>query len=113
MTLSTINTVAGLLLTGLLVACASSGGSPFPTSITFNGSRQFTFVAKGTWAFPANTASGEKVRLDWLSHYLTQNGRCPSGYQIISRTPEHLILSPKHSVKDQQQHSITYIGQCR
>jgi hypothetical protein len=110
---SIINTAAGFLLTGLLAACASSVGSPFPSSITFNGSQQFIFTAKGTWAFPANTASGEKGRLDWLNHYLTQNDRCPSGYQIISRTPEPLEFSLKRSAGDQQQRSITYIGQCR
>jgi len=110
--LSTINIAAGLLLTGSLVACASADGSPFPSSITFLGSQQFIFVAKGTWTFPANAASGERARLDWLNRYLTQQGRCPSGYRLISRTQEHLALSPKHSAEDQQQHSITYIGQC-
>jgi hypothetical protein len=111
--LSTINMVAGLFLAGSLVACASGDSSPFPSSITFIGSQQFSFAAKGTWAFPANTASGESGRLDWLNHYLAQRGRCPSGYQLIRRTPEHLELSPKRSVEDQQQRSVTYIGQCR
>jgi hypothetical protein len=96
----------------MLVACASVNDSPFPSSIAFTGSQQFIFVARGTWAFPANTASGERARLDWLNHYLTQKGRCLSGYQIISRTPEHLRLSSKRSVEDQRQRSITYIGQC-
>ena len=108
-----INMAAVMILTGLLAACASSDGSPFPSSITFNGSQQFVFEAKGTWVFPANTASGEKGRLDWLNHYLTENGRCPSGYRIISRTLEHLEFSPKLGAENQQQRAITYIGQCR
>ena len=103
-----------ILLIGVLsqASCASSEHPPFPAKVEFNAPGHFVFVAKGSWEFPANTASGEKMRLSWLTDYLGQTRACQSGYKISQRVPEYLKLSPKKSVEDQRLRSITYTGEC-
>jgi hypothetical protein len=93
-------------------ACALLDGAPFPEKMRFNAPGQFVFEAQGTWAYPANTATGERERLSWLDEYLSRSHECVSGHQITQRIPEHLRMSPKKSVEDQQQRWITYMGNC-
>jgi hypothetical protein len=63
--------------------------------------------------YPANTQNGEKARLNDLDSYLARRNICPGGYEIVHREKQHPVLSPKHSVEDQELLSVTYFGQCR
>ena len=94
-------------------ACAIKTGLPFPSSFTMTDPDHFQFVAHGTWDFPANTARGEQARLDGLDAYLAGQHTCSAGYEITHREKEHVVMSPKHNVEDQQLLSITYLGRCK
>jgi len=95
-----------------LAGCASPDGAPFPERIKFTSPGHFLYVTQGTWDYPANSASGEKERLSWLADYLSRSHACPAGHQIAQRILGYIPMSPKRSVEDQEQRSITYVGNC-
>src|ERR1700687_2849324 len=97
----------------VLFGCAPVTGAPFPSTFQMIGPNQFQFIAGGNDDYPANTRTGEQGRIAWLSSYLTQNGFCANGYEIIQRIPEGLVASAKRGVEDQRYRSITYVLGCK
>ena len=102
-----------IAITAIQAACASVDGSPFPSEFERTGPDNFRFIASGNWEYPANTKAGEAERLTWLNNYVLQHRICLSGYDIVTRVPEHLLMSAKRSVEDQIGRSITYFGMCK
>jgi len=100
-------------IVAIQAACTAEDGSPFPSAFERRDADNFKFVAQGNWEYPANTKAGETERLTWLNNYILQHQICPSGYDIITRASEHVLMSAKRSVEDQMERSIIYFGKCK
>lgn len=51
------------------------------------GPGAYRFVATTDAAYPLHSERAERIRLDWLRQAVEENGACPRGYAVESRTP--------------------------
>lgn len=47
---------------------------------------QLLFEATTSSQFPADNASAETVRMEWLATWMKRSGSCPQGWEILSRS---------------------------
>lgn len=45
------------------------------------------FEATASSQFPADSATAETVRMEWLAAWMKRSGSCPEGWEILSRRP--------------------------
>jgi len=68
-----------------LSACAYHASDN--TSFSVRGDDSFTFQATADAINKLDSQEGESVRIRALEEWLRMNSKCPSGYEITSRTP--------------------------
>jgi hypothetical protein len=68
------------------------------------GKDTFRFRAPAAPQYPLDTAGGEASRMTMLEGWLSDNGLCAGGYEILSRQPI------KRSVFT---YDVTYEGRCK
>lgn len=69
----------------------------------------FTYTAQcGDWSDPPEKESSEKIRLQWLNEYVTDNHMCPRGYYVQSR---EILITNSHPRGNR--YIITYKGECK
>lgn len=54
---------------------------------SMNKSDVMVFEAKATLEAPADSESGEAIRMEWLTGWLAQRGQCGEGYEVLERRP--------------------------
>ena len=96
----------------LLLGCEPpQDNAPFNWHFKKTSDNQFQYTAQGNVDSPSNTEAGEQIRMDFLRNYMKQNGLCPDGYDILSRTPAPLQQG-RPDLSKQQYRMITYVVQC-
>lgn len=45
----------------------------------------FKYIVSASGPYGIDDADAEQVRIDWINHFVEQNGLCPGGYEIVER----------------------------
>ncbi|HRP35906.1 MAG TPA: hypothetical protein PLI48_08495 [Gammaproteobacteria bacterium] len=64
------------------------------------------FEATTSSRYPADSASAETVRMEWLAAWMKRSGSCPQGWEILSRSP--IDPAEVHA----RRHDLRYEIQC-
>lgn len=96
-----------LVLMVLLAGCAAGDKYSMVKTISPQPNGNFEFVINADPIYPNDSDKAEKIRMDWIRHYLDVNEACPNGFQVIDRQTVKLGKSFLG-----EGHSITYQVSC-
>ncbi len=71
--------------------------------------KSFKFKSKSDLIYPEDSEGAEKIRMDWLETYLTDNNICAGGYVIEERK---VVLVSEALIGPGKLKDIYYYGRC-
>lgn len=102
-------TIFRITLTAALLTSCATIDRPHLSSFEPIGASEFRFKARAdAMVYREDTTDGEEERMRWLQQYLTDNGICPTGYDIVSRRVVIVAERLMGRIND-----IFYTGRCR
>ena len=91
----------------LLVGCATADRQNASSLQAGPDPERWTFTANAPASLPANSATAERTRMDWLSGWMTEARACPGAWKVTSRR-----VFPQRVVLDAQTDRIVYEVTC-
>jgi len=91
----------------LLVGCAAADRQNASRLQAGPDPGRWTFTANAPASLPANSATAERTRMDWLSGWMTEARACPGAWKVTSRR-----VFPQRVVLDAQTDRIVYEVTC-
>jgi hypothetical protein len=79
----------------LLVGCAEADRQNASNLQAGPDPGRWTFTANAPASLPANSATAERTRMDWLSAWMTEARACPGAWKVTSRRvfPQRVVLN--------------------
>jgi hypothetical protein len=69
--------------------------------------RHWTFTANAPPAYPANSATAERTRMDWLRAWMDEAGACPGAWKVTGRR-----VFPRRVVFGAETNRVVYDVEC-
>jgi hypothetical protein len=69
--------------------------------------RHWTFTANAPPAYPANSATAERTRMDWLGAWMDEAGACPGAWRVTGRR-----VFPRRVVLGAETNRVVYDVEC-
>jgi hypothetical protein len=67
----------------------------------------WTFTANAPPAYPANSATAERTRMDWLGAWMDEAGACPGAWRVTGRR-----VFPRRVVLGAETNRVVYDVEC-